>query len=94
MRQYKNCLGRMVQWAETWGMAFNMSNCKVMHVGKCNPGNEYPMNEVPLNTMKEEKDISMTVCSNLKPAGEQITKSAALDLKSLLLLGQIYTLLT
>ena len=26
------------QWAETWGLTFKVSKCKVMHTGKKNPG--------------------------------------------------------
>ena len=27
-------LDRLVEWAEEWGMKFNIEKCKIMHVGK------------------------------------------------------------
>ena len=30
-------LDRLVEWADKWQMQFNVSKCKVMHVGKKNP---------------------------------------------------------
>ena len=27
-------LDQLVSWAETWGMQFSFSKCKIMHVGK------------------------------------------------------------
>ena len=34
-------LDLMCDWADTWGMSFNISKCKIMHVGKNNPCYEY-----------------------------------------------------
>ncbi len=36
-------LDLMCDWADTWGMSFNISKCKIMHVGKNNPCYEYTM---------------------------------------------------
>jgi hypothetical protein len=68
-------LDQMEKWAEKWGMAFNVNKCKVMHVGQRNPGYEYLMGGVVLGETKEERDIGVTVSSNLKP-GAQCTKAA------------------
>ncbi len=71
----QDCLDRMTAWAETWGMAFNTNKCKVMHVGRGNPGYEYTMEGARLSDTKEERDIGVTVSSNLRP-GAQCSKAA------------------
>lgn len=71
----QDCLDRMTAWAETWGMAFNINKCKVMHVGHGNPGYEYTMEGARLSDTKEERDIGVTVSSNLRP-GAQCSKAA------------------
>ncbi len=65
----------MTDWAETWGMSFYVAKCKVMHVGARYPCNEYRTAGVKLATTREERDIGVTVCSNLKP-GAQCRKAA------------------
>ncbi len=51
--QLQNCISKMTEWAETWGMLLNVSKCKVMHVGKRNPGHEYTRNSTWLATTEE-----------------------------------------
>jgi hypothetical protein len=82
----QGCLDQMEEWAEKWGMAFNVSKCKVMHVGQRNPGYEYLMGGVVLGETKEERDIGITVSSNLRP-GAQCTKAAR---TASAVLGQIF----
>jgi ribonucleases P/MRP protein subunit RPP40 len=72
MQTVLDCL---YDWAETWGMAFNYSKCKVMHVGKKNPNYEYFMRETKVSTPEEERDVGVTVSANLKSAA-QCTKAA------------------
>jgi hypothetical protein len=66
-------------------MSFNVSKCKVMHVGQRNPGQEYTMNGIKLATNTEERDIGVTVCGNLKPSS-QCSKAAG---TAAAVLGQI-----
>ena len=47
----------MCDWAATWGMSFNISKCKIMHVGKNNPCYEYTMWGVKLRVTEEERDL-------------------------------------
>ena len=51
----------------TWGMELNAAKCKVMHVGPCNPGHGYQMAGKDLEVTTEEKDIGVTVTSDLRP---------------------------
>ena len=64
----QNTLGKLEEWAERWGMAFNIPKCKIMHVGPHNPGYTYTMSGQPLIVVEEEKDIGVTVHRSLKPA--------------------------
>jgi hypothetical protein len=53
-----------------WGMEFNVSKCKVMHVGKNNSSHKYTMFGKELATTDEEKDVGVKVNKNLKPANQ------------------------
>ena len=65
----------MMEWAAKWGMAFNTAKCKVMHIGRANPGYEYRMGGQPLAKTDLERDIGVLVNSNLKPS-DQCNKAA------------------
>jgi hypothetical protein len=47
----------MCDRADTWGISFNISKCKIMHVGKNNPCYEYTMRGVKLRVTEEERDL-------------------------------------
>jgi hypothetical protein len=64
----QDTLDMLCGWAKKWGMCFNEKKCKVMHVGRNNPGFDYYMNGVKLTAVEEEKDVGITVQNNLKPA--------------------------
>ena len=61
-------LDRLVEWAEEWGMKFNIEKCKIMHVGKNNPQFDYYMAGTKLKVVEEEKDIRVTIHKSLKPS--------------------------
>ena len=46
-----------------WGLTFNTNNnkCKVMHLGKTNPCNNYSLNDRALPSTEEEKDLGVTM---------------------------------
>ncbi len=46
----QRALDLLVKWANEWGMVFNMEKCKVMHVGRHNPQNDYFMKGLKLAT--------------------------------------------
>jgi hypothetical protein len=68
-------LNRLCDWATTWGMAFNVQKCHVMHVGRNNPRAEYTMNDIKLAATEMERDVGVVVSSDLKQA-EQCKKAA------------------
>ena len=61
-------LDKLVQWADKWGMQFNVPKCKIMHVGKNNPAYEYTMKDEKMTVVEEEKDIGILIQKNLKPS--------------------------
>ena len=74
----QNTLDRLYNWAEKWGMKFNLDKCKIMHVGKNNPKHEYKMGGQKLAVVTEEKDIGVTITSNLKPT-KHCQKAAGME---------------
>ncbi len=59
--QAAKALDCLCDWADNWGMSFNLAKCKVMHVGVNNPAYEYTMRGVKLGNTEEERDIGVTV---------------------------------
>ena len=58
----------MVDWANKWGKSFNLTKCKIMHVGKSNPGYKYTMGGVLLEEVEEERDVGVMIHKSKKPA--------------------------
>jgi len=69
-RKLQSALTGMADWADTWGMSFNVQKCKIMHVGHSNPRLAYSMNGVQLATTEEERDLGVVMTSKLKPSGQ------------------------
>jgi hypothetical protein len=66
-------------------MAFNVKKCKIMHMGRNSLKSEYTMSGEQLEVTKEERDIGVTITSNLKPAAQCAKAARAAQL----VLGQI-----
>jgi hypothetical protein len=66
------CLDQLSAWATTWGMAFNIKKCMVMHFGARNQHYSYQMNGEKLQESQEERDIGVCVSSNLKLSAQCI----------------------
>ncbi|KAK4305770.1 hypothetical protein Pmani_022358 [Petrolisthes manimaculis] len=64
------------RWSEEWFLKFNEEKCKVMHVGRNNPGYSYRLGTTELVTTQEEKDLGIFITNNLKPT-LQVSKAAA-----------------
>jgi ribonucleases P/MRP protein subunit RPP40 len=75
-------INKLLDWASTWGMSFNKSKCKVMHVGTNNPKYDYFMQDTKLAVVEEEKDVGVTIHNSLKPA-RQCQKAATTGLRVL-----------
>ena len=61
-------LDSLCSWATTWGMEFNVSKCKVLHVGRRNPNHIYTMNGHNLEVTEWEKDVGVRFDNTLKPS--------------------------
>jgi len=82
----QQALDSLCDWADKWGMSFNLSKCKFMHVGTHNPAYEYFMRGgVRLEETEEERDIGVAVTKNLKPSA-QCSKAAG---RASAVLGQL-----
>jgi ribonuclease P/MRP protein subunit RPP40 len=68
--QLQIALDDLCEWARTWGMAFNIKKCKIMHLGFNNPGQEYTMDGQVLEETCEERDIGVIMSKNLKPSAQ------------------------
>jgi hypothetical protein len=64
----QEALDCLCDWAEKWGMAFNIAKCKVMHIGRHNPGYEYTMQGTKLGETDKERDIGVMITKTLKPS--------------------------
>ena len=69
-------LDKIVNWSKKWLLNFNKDECKVMHIGKKNIDFDYVMDNRPLLTTDEEKDLGVVITSNLKPS-VQVARAAA-----------------
>ena len=65
--ELQESLDRMSAWAVKWGMEFNVAKCHVMHIGRNNPEHVYLMGGTQLGKTAEERDVGVTITSNLKP---------------------------
>ena len=61
-------LYRLEQWQNTWLLKFNTidNKCKVLHIGPDNPCNEYYLDGNVLPSVDSERDLGVTISSNLK----------------------------
>ena len=73
--ELQESLDRMSAWAVKWGMEFNVAKCHVMHIGRNNPEHVYLMGGTQLGKTAEERDVGVTITSNLKPR-QQCRKAA------------------
>ena len=60
----------LFEWSSKWQLAFNASKCKVLHIGKLNPHNNYFINGedndvIPLTNVDSERDLGVIFYSIL-----------------------------
>lgn len=59
-------LDALVEWSERWLLKFNVSKCKVMHVGSRNPCLTYSLQGTTIDTVLSEKDLGIIMDRQLK----------------------------
>ena len=52
-------------WSKKWKMSFNADKCKIMHIGRNNPKNEYYMNGTLLPKTCSERDLGIKITPEL-----------------------------
>ena len=85
IQRLQNCLDDLEDWASCWGMAFNVSKCKILHMGKNNMSHKYRIGGVEVPNHQEERDIGVIIHDSLKPS-RQCAESAR---KANAVLGQL-----
>ena len=68
-------LDSLCNWANEWGMEFNVEKCKVLHYGKKNHEFIYKMNGKVLEKVDTEKDVGVLVNKTGKPSEHCIKAS-------------------
>lgn len=56
----------LMRWSEKWLLSFNVSKCRVMHIGSRNPGLSYSLGGTAIEAASEEKDLGIIVDYQLK----------------------------
>jgi len=56
----------IIVWADQLQTDFNVSKCKVMHVGRTNPKKSYYMGGNIVEEVNQEKDLGIITSSDLK----------------------------
>ena len=69
-------LNKLIEWSEKWQMLFNFGKCKCLHTGHGNEDAQYTMGDTVLNTTLKEKDLGLTISSDMK-VSEQCGIAAA-----------------
>ncbi|KAF2352897.1 Reverse transcriptase domain [Trinorchestia longiramus] len=59
-------LNRLLKRTETWQMHFNIDKCSVKHVGANNTHFQHMMYDIPIETVQQQRDLSVIVTENLK----------------------------
>ena len=58
-------MDELCEWADKWGMRFNVEKCHILQLGKNNRKLSYTMNGNILEPTDNEKDIGVIISSNL-----------------------------
>ena len=69
-------LMKLQQWSQKWLLQFNENKCKVMHIGRRNPGYDYYLNNSVLENTMVEKDLGIYVTPDWK-SSTHVSKVAA-----------------
>ena len=76
-KTFQQDLDKLHAWSMKWGMRFNESKCKAMHIGRKNPRWSYTLGGAALQETEREKDLGVWVTSNFKAADHVASAAAA-----------------
>ena len=57
---------KLVGWANTWQMSFNIDKCSMMHILHNNVQNNYNMSNLQLPTTDQQRDLGIIITKDLK----------------------------
>ena len=83
--RFQAALDNLNTWSHDWQMLFNVSKCKIIHMGNKNSNYKYRMGGRVLDVVDSEKDVGVTIHKSLKPS-LQCARTAT---KANLVLGQL-----
>jgi hypothetical protein len=63
---FQDSLNSFCRWADDWQLNIAMHKCSTLSMGFNNPGNEYSLNNVPLNSVSSIRDLGVMVSKDLK----------------------------
>ena len=92
--QVQNDIDKLLKWSDEWLLGFNISKCKVMHIGSNNPCYEYNMNGSKIETVKEEKDLGEGLVTDKLSFYKHICSAAAKANRILGLIKKTFTYIT
>ena len=66
---FQNDINSLTEWADHWKLEFNVSKCKIMHLGKTSMEAQYYMEvdkcKIPVQGVESEKDLGVRIDSGL-----------------------------
>ena len=60
-KRLQSDIDALTEWSKKWQLPFNVSKCKVLHIGNCNPCKRYKMKGKKLEHINEEKDLGVII---------------------------------
>jgi len=76
IQELRSDLEKLHQWSQDWQMPFNVSKCKVMHIGSRNSQAEYHLGAKKVSETAEEVDLGVLINNKFK-FGSQCAKAAS-----------------
>ena len=55
---------RLINWAKKWQLSFNVKKCKVMHIGRNNPRQDYTMDHDKIDSFLEKTEVERDLGSS------------------------------
>ena len=57
---------RLINWAQKWQLSFNVKKCKVMHIGRNNPRQDYTMEHDEIYSILEKTEVEFMLIMLIK----------------------------
>ena len=56
---FQNDINALTAWSQTWDLKFNLAKCCILHFGRANIKNSYKINDSPIDSRRQEKDLGV-----------------------------------